>query len=106
MQITNVSVANNFGYEDTVSESVKSLNLTCKLTQENPQNSDISDAGEADEISDVQEEEKTPEEKAAEEKAAQMQEIIMSTMIAQYRIEVMLGGDPDDETNPMYVPEW
>jgi len=31
---------------------------------------------------------------------------VMAIMISQYRVDAILGGDPDDESNPMYIPEW
>jgi|GEM_PF-4131124 len=31
---------------------------------------------------------------------------VMAIMISQYRVDAILGGDPDDESNPMYTSEW
>jgi len=31
---------------------------------------------------------------------------VMAIMLSQYRVDAILGGDPDDESNPMYTPEW
>nr|WP_318383135.1 hypothetical protein [uncultured Enterobacter sp.] len=45
----------------------------------------------------------TREENAGNEN---IQNMNMSIMTAQYRIEAMLGGDPEKEDNPMHVTEW
>ncbi|WP_230350811.1 hypothetical protein [Lelliottia sp. WAP21] len=99
MQITNSAIHYNNAYEYTAGETIKPLSSSCNLIQENPQDSGISEGAESADNPTQ------PAEQTAEEKAA-MQQAIMSIMVAQYRVEVLLGGDPTEENNPMYVPEW
>lgn len=108
MYITGVSassiVSDNIQSQNTETNNLRSLCAACQLPEdvtneeaitENEDVANDADASEADEAK-----------KAEDDAKAANKAMIMATMVAQYRVEAILGGDPDDESDPMYMSEW
>lgn len=93
MRISSVSVSDNRVNKCSESNDIKSLSTSCQLSK-NISN-DLIFFVEGDGADNVENE--NPE---------NMQPMMMTTMISQYRVEAMLGGDQEQEDNPIYISDW
>ncbi|MBJ3591398.1 hypothetical protein JGC56_09615 [Salmonella enterica subsp. enterica serovar Saintpaul] len=93
MHISIFSVPVNSNNECSESDNIKSLSRICQLPEHIT--NDLRFFVKADDTDIVENENLT-----------NMQPIIVATMISQYRVEAMLGGDQKQEDNPMYISDW
>ncbi|EMF0717740.1 hypothetical protein V2E67_001912 [Citrobacter freundii] len=93
MRIFTISAPGNIVNENSESDNIRSLSKSCQLPKENA----------SDSIRSVESEGVINGEN---KNTAGMQTIMMATMVSQYRIEAILGGDQDQEDNPMYISDW
>ncbi len=76
--------------------NIKTLSSSCALSDNVITYDDFNEDCRANELSD----------NTLTTTTSDNQQIVMATMISQYRVEAILGGDTTQEDNPMYMPEW
>lgn len=102
---TSHMVFDNIQSQHTDTNNLRSLSASCQLPEDVAQdeviteNEDVTNTTEASEVDEATK-------KAEDEAKAASKAMIMATMVAQYRVEAILGGEPDDESDPMYMSEW
>ncbi|WP_260863160.1 hypothetical protein [Citrobacter sp. Marseille-Q6884] len=93
MRISTFSVPVDSNNECSEINNIKSLSRTCQMSEHIT--NDLLFFVKADDTDIVENENPT-----------NMQPLMMATMISQYRVEAMLGGDQKQEDNPMYISDW
>lgn len=91
---TDIAPTDNTDEKNTDNTDTENIHIDKHITI------DVDNDGDIDVDIDVNIDINTIDEEAAGKK------IVMAMMVAQYRVEAILGGDPTDESNPMYTPEW